>query len=232
MSQYYEPPQWPPAGQTGWEHQTPPPARSGMIFLLDRPRFLLMRLPPKLMLHALSGASSVIPREESAAFTYQFEGMCRFLVRIGVGKGSEPQHPMRTTRSSFRADDGDIQRSIALSTTSSRAARCLERPEADVSRFPSLALPERPQTFVSLGIWPGRLLRALTTDLSVLRRSHVCRPRFSIPLGHRLRRCARHAHGIEPPELLRHPAAPVFARLQRGGADDAGQEENGSSAGA
>jgi len=31
MSQYYEPPQWPPAGQTGWDHQTPPPARSGML---------------------------------------------------------------------------------------------------------------------------------------------------------------------------------------------------------
>ena len=30
MSGYYEPPQWPPSGQAGWDHQTPPPARSGM----------------------------------------------------------------------------------------------------------------------------------------------------------------------------------------------------------
>ena len=29
MSAYYEPSQWPPSGQSGWDHQTPPPARSG-----------------------------------------------------------------------------------------------------------------------------------------------------------------------------------------------------------
>jgi len=32
MSAYYEPSQWPPTGQPGWDHQTPPPARSGMIY--------------------------------------------------------------------------------------------------------------------------------------------------------------------------------------------------------
>ncbi|KAK0733805.1 hypothetical protein B0T26DRAFT_745803 [Lasiosphaeria miniovina] len=51
MATYYEPPQWSPAGQTGWEHQTPPPARSG--------------------------ANSAIPREESAAFGHQLEEVDR-----------------------------------------------------------------------------------------------------------------------------------------------------------
>ncbi|KAK4103353.1 hypothetical protein N658DRAFT_309960 [Parathielavia hyrcaniae] len=51
MSAYYEPSQWPPSGQAGWDHQTPPPARSG--------------------------ASSAIPREESAAFTHQLEEVDR-----------------------------------------------------------------------------------------------------------------------------------------------------------
>ncbi|KAH6630561.1 hypothetical protein B0J18DRAFT_105138 [Chaetomium sp. MPI-SDFR-AT-0129] len=53
MSTYYEssPSQWPPSGQSGWDHQTPPPARSG--------------------------ASSVIPREEAAAFTHQLEEVDR-----------------------------------------------------------------------------------------------------------------------------------------------------------
>ncbi|KAK4039361.1 hypothetical protein C8A01DRAFT_16635 [Parachaetomium inaequale] len=51
MSAYYEPSQWPPSGQSGWDHQTPPPARSG--------------------------ASSTIPREESAAFTHQLEEVDR-----------------------------------------------------------------------------------------------------------------------------------------------------------
>ncbi|KAK3336384.1 hypothetical protein B0T19DRAFT_437154 [Cercophora scortea] len=52
MSAYYEAPQWSsPAGQTGWEHQTPPPARSG--------------------------ASSAIPREEPAAFAHQIEEVDR-----------------------------------------------------------------------------------------------------------------------------------------------------------
>lgn len=52
MSAYYESsPQWPTSGQSGWDHQTPPPARSG--------------------------ASSVIPREESGAFTHQLEEVDR-----------------------------------------------------------------------------------------------------------------------------------------------------------
>lgn len=53
MSQYYEQqqPQWPPQAQAGWDHQTPPPARSG--------------------------ASSAIPREESSAFAHQFEEVDR-----------------------------------------------------------------------------------------------------------------------------------------------------------
>ncbi|GAB1311553.1 hypothetical protein MFIFM68171_01763 [Madurella fahalii] len=51
MSAYYEPSQWPPTGQSGWDHQTPPPARSG--------------------------ASSTIPREEPAAFTHQLEEVDR-----------------------------------------------------------------------------------------------------------------------------------------------------------
>ncbi|KAK3330675.1 hypothetical protein B0H66DRAFT_71787 [Apodospora peruviana] len=52
MSAYYENPQWSaPAAQSGWEHQTPPPARSG--------------------------ASSAIPREEPAAFSYQLEEVDR-----------------------------------------------------------------------------------------------------------------------------------------------------------
>ncbi|KAK4233429.1 hypothetical protein C8A03DRAFT_38863 [Achaetomium macrosporum] len=53
MSGYYEPSasQWPPTGQAGWDHQTPPPARSG--------------------------ASSAIPREEPAAFTHQLEEVDR-----------------------------------------------------------------------------------------------------------------------------------------------------------
>ncbi|KAK4119336.1 hypothetical protein N657DRAFT_261360 [Parathielavia appendiculata] len=51
MSAYYDPSQWPPQGQAGWDHQTPPPARSG--------------------------ASSTIPREEPAAFTHQLEEVDR-----------------------------------------------------------------------------------------------------------------------------------------------------------
>ncbi|KAK0656256.1 hypothetical protein B0T16DRAFT_451853 [Cercophora newfieldiana] len=66
MSAYYEPPQWPPSGQAGWEHQTPPPARSG--------------------------ASSVIPREESTAFSYQLEEVDRAidnLVKSGKMFGAQ-----------------------------------------------------------------------------------------------------------------------------------------------
>ncbi|KAK4136873.1 hypothetical protein BT67DRAFT_193331 [Trichocladium antarcticum] len=32
MSAYYESSQWAPSGQAGWDHQTPPPARSGTFF--------------------------------------------------------------------------------------------------------------------------------------------------------------------------------------------------------
>ncbi|KAK0749180.1 hypothetical protein B0T18DRAFT_460049 [Schizothecium vesticola] len=56
MSAYYEAQQWPPAGQAGWEHQTPPPARSG--------------------------ASSAIPREESAAFGHQLEEVDRAIENL------------------------------------------------------------------------------------------------------------------------------------------------------
>ncbi|KAJ8127724.1 hypothetical protein O1611_g5912 [Lasiodiplodia mahajangana] len=54
MAQYYGESQWPGTGQAvppqqnTWDHQTPPPARS-------------------------SGANSVVPREESAAFSHQLE---------------------------------------------------------------------------------------------------------------------------------------------------------------
>ncbi|KAK4454748.1 hypothetical protein QBC34DRAFT_140187 [Podospora aff. communis PSN243] len=68
MSQYYEPSQWPPSGQAGWEHQTPPPARSG--------------------------ANSAIPREESAAFSHQFEEVDRAvenLVKSGKMFAGGPQ---------------------------------------------------------------------------------------------------------------------------------------------
>ncbi|KAL2169424.1 hypothetical protein VTG60DRAFT_6053 [Thermothelomyces hinnuleus] len=51
MSGYYEPSQWPSSGQSGWDHQTPPPARSG--------------------------ASSAVPREEPTAFAYQLEEVDR-----------------------------------------------------------------------------------------------------------------------------------------------------------
>jgi len=51
MSAYYEPSQWPPTGQPGWDHQTPPPARSG--------------------------ANSAIPREEPQAFAHQLEEVDR-----------------------------------------------------------------------------------------------------------------------------------------------------------
>ncbi|TAQ83217.1 hypothetical protein B7494_g8459 [Chlorociboria aeruginascens] len=49
---YYENPQWPTTGQSSWEQQTPP---------------------------ARSGASSVVPREESTAFTTQIEEVDRAL---------------------------------------------------------------------------------------------------------------------------------------------------------
>ncbi|KAM7220636.1 hypothetical protein V8F06_004040 [Rhypophila decipiens] len=78
MSAYYENNQWSTAGQAGWEHQTPPPARSG--------------------------ASSAIPREESTAFLYQFEEVDRAIDNLlksgkmftgmpGGRRESIPYHP-------------------------------------------------------------------------------------------------------------------------------------------
>lgn len=74
MSQYYGESQWPGAGagQPTWDHQTPPPARSG--------------------------ASSAIPREEPAAFSQQIEEVDRAidnLVKSGKmfgGGGMQPRH--------------------------------------------------------------------------------------------------------------------------------------------
>ncbi|KAJ4298799.1 hypothetical protein N0V88_003832 [Collariella sp. IMI 366227] len=69
MSTYYEPSQWPPTGQAGWDHQTPPPP-------------------------ARSGANSVIPREEPAAFTHQLEGpgsRPHSMAEFGDARGGGPQ---------------------------------------------------------------------------------------------------------------------------------------------
>ncbi|ORY60702.1 uncharacterized protein BCR38DRAFT_44961 [Pseudomassariella vexata] len=71
MSQYYGESQWPGAGagQPTWDHQTPPPARSG--------------------------ASSAIPREEPAAFTQQIEEVDRAidnLVKSGKMFGMSGRH--------------------------------------------------------------------------------------------------------------------------------------------
>ncbi|RYP55201.1 hypothetical protein DL768_000195 [Monosporascus sp. mg162] len=71
MSQYYGESQWPAAGpaQGAWDHQTPPPARSG--------------------------ASSTIPREEPTAFSYQIEEVERAidnLVKSGKMFGGLPRH--------------------------------------------------------------------------------------------------------------------------------------------
>lgn len=73
MSAYYDSTQWTGPGQSGWEHQTPP-ARSGELDqnlpFRTRDNFVpaTNHQPP------LLGASSAIPREESTAFLYQFEG--------------------------------------------------------------------------------------------------------------------------------------------------------------
>ncbi|KAI1114710.1 hypothetical protein F5Y14DRAFT_160575 [Nemania sp. NC0429] len=95
MAQYYGESQWPGAGpavppqQTTWDHQTPPPARS-------------------------SGANSVVPRDESAAFSHQLEEVERAidnLVKSGkmfvppgrhgrVASGHHgPRHSMEFTES-------------------------------------------------------------------------------------------------------------------------------------
>ncbi|KAK0632971.1 hypothetical protein B0T14DRAFT_417462 [Immersiella caudata] len=92
MSQYYEPSQWPPSGQAGWEHQTPPPARSG--------------------------ASSAIPREESsAAFSHQFEEVDRAidnLVKSGKmfpgGVQGGGRRELQPTPSSARSGPKLLQR--------------------------------------------------------------------------------------------------------------------------
>lgn len=65
---YYDNSQWPAAGQSGWDHQTPP---------------------------ARSGASSAIPREEPAAFTHQIEEVDRAidnLVKSGKMFGGPGRH--------------------------------------------------------------------------------------------------------------------------------------------
>ncbi|KAK3897953.1 hypothetical protein C8A05DRAFT_19381 [Staphylotrichum tortipilum] len=73
MSAYYETSQWPPSGQAGWDHQTPPPARSG--------------------------ASSTVPREEPAAFTHQLDEVDRAidnLIKSGKmfgGAGARRESP-------------------------------------------------------------------------------------------------------------------------------------------
>ncbi|KAM7201948.1 hypothetical protein V8F20_004656 [Naviculisporaceae sp. PSN 640] len=74
MSAYYEAAQWTgPPGQSGWEHQTPPPARSG--------------------------ASSAIPREESTAFLYQFEEVDRAIDNlVKSGKMFGGMQPMPAGR--------------------------------------------------------------------------------------------------------------------------------------
>ncbi|KAI0195790.1 hypothetical protein EV127DRAFT_477508 [Xylaria flabelliformis] len=87
MAQYYGDSQWPatapavPPQQNTWDHQTPPPARS-------------------------SGANSVVPREESAAFSHQIEEVERAidnLVKSGKmfvppgrhGRGASGHHGPR-----------------------------------------------------------------------------------------------------------------------------------------
>jgi hypothetical protein len=63
---YYDNQQWPAAGQPSWEQQTPP-ARSGT---LARP----MAKVGTFQLTDVAGASSVVPREDSTAFSTQIEG--------------------------------------------------------------------------------------------------------------------------------------------------------------
>lgn len=100
MAAYYEnsQSQWPPAPPPqvggGWDHQTPPPARSG--------------------------ASSVIPREEPAAFSHQLEEVDRAIDNLlksgkmygapGVG-GRHPRAPGGGpgSRPHSVADFGDVR---------------------------------------------------------------------------------------------------------------------------
>ncbi|KAJ2966663.1 hypothetical protein NUW58_g10613 [Xylaria curta] len=76
MAQYYGESQWPGAGaavppqQNAWDHQTPPPPRS-------------------------SGANSVVPRDESSAFSHQIEEVDRAidnLVKSGKMFGPSGRH--------------------------------------------------------------------------------------------------------------------------------------------
>jgi hypothetical protein len=71
MSQYYGESQWLGAGsgQPTWDHQTPPPARSGEFSHDDNPSRKRTPIDPN-----NAGASSAVPREESAAFLQQIEG--------------------------------------------------------------------------------------------------------------------------------------------------------------
>lgn len=71
MSQYYGESQWLGAGsgQPTWDHQTPPPARSGELSHDDNRSRKRTPIDP-----SNTGASSAIPREESAAFLQQIEG--------------------------------------------------------------------------------------------------------------------------------------------------------------
>jgi hypothetical protein len=75
MSQYYGESQWPGAGagagQPTWDHQTPPPARSGELG-----RIALAGYEDTSIDSYHAGASSAIPREESAAFSQQLDGRC------------------------------------------------------------------------------------------------------------------------------------------------------------
>lgn len=91
MSGYYEPSQWPQTGQAGWDHQTPPPARSG--------------------------ASSAIPREEPAAFTHQLDEVDRAIDNLvksgkmfGISGGRHGRPPAGPgSRPHSMADFGDAR---------------------------------------------------------------------------------------------------------------------------
>lgn len=66
---YYGDSQWPAGAQpTAWDHQTPP-TRSGLP-----PNNILRDSTSTPIDTADPGASSTVPREESSAFSHQFEG--------------------------------------------------------------------------------------------------------------------------------------------------------------
>jgi hypothetical protein len=62
---YYDNQQWQSGGQPSWDQQTPP-ARSGMFASRTDVR--------RVSIDGFAGASSAVPREDSAAFSTQFEG--------------------------------------------------------------------------------------------------------------------------------------------------------------